>query len=125
MKSDCEITGATIVSTHGTFRGSIAIHDGHIVGLLAEPTGTAGHTIDATGLVALPGMVDQHVHFMDPGPTAREDFPHGSAAATRLRSTPTPSTSISTSSPTWIGAMPAGVPVAITSPGSSTMNCDR
>ena len=81
MKSDCEISGATIVSTHGTFRGSIAIHDGRIVGLLAEPTGTAVRTIDATGLVALPGMVDQHVHFMDPGPTEREDFPHGSAAA--------------------------------------------
>src|ERR687884_97323 len=81
MKSDCEITGATILSTHGTFRGSIAIHDGRIVGLLAEPTGAAVRTIDATGLVALPGMVDQHVHFMDPGPTEREDFPHGSAAA--------------------------------------------
>ena len=68
MKSDCEITGATIVSTQGTFRGSIAIHGDRIVGLLAEPTRMAVRTIDATGLVALPGMVDQHVHFMDPGP---------------------------------------------------------
>src|ERR671935_2950366 len=81
MKSDCEITGATIISTQGTFRGSIAIHGDRIVGLLAEPTGTAVRTIDATGLVAPPGLVDQHGHFMDPGPTEREDFPHGSAAA--------------------------------------------
>jgi len=29
----------------------------------------------------LPGMVDSHVHLMDPGDTTREDFPTGTAAA--------------------------------------------
>lgn len=36
---------------------------------------------DCTGLVALPGMVDCHVHFRDPGQTYKEDFQSGTAAA--------------------------------------------
>lgn len=31
----------------------------------------------------MPGMVDAHVHFMDPGDPSREDFPTGTAAAVR------------------------------------------
>src|SRR5918995_2927055 len=81
MKADCEIVGATIVTPQGRFRGTIAIDEGRIAGLLAEPPGSAAHRIDAEGLVALPGMVDQHVHFMDPGDNAREDFIRGSGAA--------------------------------------------
>ncbi len=78
---DCEIVGATIVTPQGRQQGVIAIREGRIVGLLDEPTGAAVRTIDADGLLAMPGMVDQHVHFMDPGDTSREDFPHGSGAA--------------------------------------------
>ncbi len=81
MQTTCEIVGATIVTPQGQQQGVLAIREGRIVGLLDEPTGSAARTIDATGLVALPGMVDQHVHFMDPGDTSREDFPHGSGAA--------------------------------------------
>lgn len=78
---DCEIVGATIVTSQGRQQAVIAIRDGRIVGLLDEPTGDAARTVDTTGLLAMPGMVDQHVHFMDPSDTSREDFPHGSGAA--------------------------------------------
>jgi dihydroorotase (multifunctional complex type) len=81
MKFDCEITNATIVGPRGRYRGTIAISDEKVAGILAEPSGNADRTIDAEGLVTLPGMVDQHVHFMDPGDTTREDFIHGSGAA--------------------------------------------
>jgi allantoinase len=37
--------------------------------------------IDAQGLFVLPGGIDPHVHFDDPGYTKREDFYHGSCAA--------------------------------------------
>ncbi len=37
--------------------------------------------IDATGLLILPGGIDTHVHFCDPGFTYREDFETGSKAA--------------------------------------------
>ena len=37
--------------------------------------------IDAEGCVVLPGLVDLHVHFRDPGQTDREDLASGAAAA--------------------------------------------
>jgi len=37
--------------------------------------------IDATGLVAAPGLVDMHVHLRDPGFPQKEDFHSGAAAA--------------------------------------------
>ena len=37
--------------------------------------------LDAQGLYVLPGGIDPHVHFDDPGYTHREDFYHGSCAA--------------------------------------------
>ena len=81
MKFDCEIANATLLEPKGRYRGTIAISGERVVGILEEPSGNAARTIDAEGLVALPGMVDQHVHFMDPGDTAREDFIRGSSAA--------------------------------------------
>lgn len=39
--------------------------------------------IDATGLVAAPGLVDTHVHFRDPGFTYKEDIFTGAAAAAK------------------------------------------
>ena len=36
---------------------------------------------DGRGLLLLPGVIDPHVHFDDPGYTTREDFPHGTRAA--------------------------------------------
>jgi dihydroorotase (multifunctional complex type) len=81
LRIDCEITNATIVDPRGRYQGTIAISGEKVGGVLSEPSGNAARTIDAEGLVALPGMVDQHVHFMDPGDTSREDFIRGSSAA--------------------------------------------
>lgn len=39
--------------------------------------------IDATGLVAAPGLVDVHVHFREPGFTHKEDITTGAKAAAR------------------------------------------
>lgn len=81
MRFDCEIANATLLEPKGRYRGTIAISGERVAGILEEPSGNAARTIDAEGLVALPGMVDQHVHFMDPGDNAREDFIRGSSAA--------------------------------------------
>jgi dihydroorotase (multifunctional complex type) len=81
VKFDYEIANATLVEPRGQYRGTIAISGERVAGILEEPSGNAARTIDAQGLVALPGMVDQHVHFMDPGDNAREDFIRGSSAA--------------------------------------------
>lgn len=37
--------------------------------------------IDASGMIAVPGLIDVHVHFRDPGFTYKEDLNTGSAAA--------------------------------------------
>lgn len=77
---DLAIRGATIVTPAGLLEGEIYVQAGRIAGIgkLGLP---AQEVVDAGGLVALPGMVDAHVHFMDPGATEREDFITGSSAA--------------------------------------------
>ncbi len=42
---------------------------------------TDNEVINANGLLIIPGGIDPHVHFDDPGYTDREDFYHGTAAA--------------------------------------------
>lgn len=77
---DLLVTGGTLVSSAGRRRANIAIEGGTIryVGGEQPP---AHQTVDAGGLLVLPGAVDTHVHLMDPGSTDREDFPTGTAAA--------------------------------------------
>ena len=43
--------------------------------------GKHDRVIDATGLTAMPGLFDMHVHFRDPGQTHKEDIKTGSKAA--------------------------------------------
>lgn len=61
---DVAVVGATLVDpAWGQFEATLAIRDGRIAGLL-EPASPvqARETIDAHGLVALPGVIDPHVH---------------------------------------------------------------
>ncbi|THE09663.1 amidohydrolase [Bacillus timonensis] len=78
---ELEILNATIVTSKQRYVGSISIANGKIAAISKSPLLNAKQYIDATDLVLVPGMVDQHVHFMDPGETDREDFIHGSMAA--------------------------------------------
>ena len=82
MEAELAIVGGTVVTGAGTARADVLVADGRIAAIL-PPGGDAVATgsIDADGLLVLPGMVDTHVHLMDPGPAEREDFPTGTAAA--------------------------------------------
>ena len=77
---DLTIRGATVVTPAGRFPADIHVRDGKIATLGTLDTSSA-QSVDAGGLLAIPGVVDSHVHFMDPGETEREDFVTGSAAA--------------------------------------------
>lgn len=77
---DLAIEGGTVVSPEGRRRAHVYIVDDQIAALSTERLG-ARERVDASGLLVLPGMVDAHVHFMDPGAPEREDFPTGSSAA--------------------------------------------
>ena len=64
------------------FSGDIAVTNGKIIKTGAlDPDDTSEEIYDATGLHALPGIIDAHAHFRDPGLTGKEDFESGSAAA--------------------------------------------
>ena len=58
----------------------LGIKDGIIFSIKKLPS-TADRTIDLDGKIVLPGLIDAHVHFRDPGLTDKEDFHTGSAAA--------------------------------------------
>jgi len=55
----------------------IAIEDGKIAGFSAGP---ARDELDARGLVVLPGVIDAHVHFNEPGRTEWEGWSTGTRA---------------------------------------------
>lgn len=59
----------------------LLLHDGLIVdtGRLTAPPGC--QVVDADGLIVLPGLVDMHVHFREPGAPTSETIATGSAAA--------------------------------------------
>ena len=80
---DFLVTNARLVTEREVLRGSLGVMDGRIEGLHPEsaPIPEAAEVLDAEGRYVLPGGIDDHVHFNDPGYTWREDFPHGSRAA--------------------------------------------
>lgn len=58
----------------------LGIEDGKILSIKKLPS-KADTTIDLQGKIVLPGLIDAHVHFRDPGLTHKEDFSTGSSAA--------------------------------------------
>jgi dihydroorotase (multifunctional complex type) len=77
---DLGVRGGRIVSPGEIIKGDLYVNDGKVIGF-GKLDVSPRETVDASGLLVLPGMIDAHVHFMDPGDTTREDFPTGSAAA--------------------------------------------
>ena len=61
--------------------GDIFAREGIIVSSLSAADKKAAQKIDASGLVACPGLVDIHVHFREPGQTHKETIATGSRAA--------------------------------------------
>jgi allantoinase len=76
---DLLFRGGTVIDSGGSAVGDLAIRDGKIVarGVCA---GSAKQTIDASGRYLVPGMIDAHVHFNEPGRTEWEGLATGSAA---------------------------------------------
>jgi dihydroorotase len=79
---DTLLSGGTVVSGKASFRADVAIKDGLIVAVgeqAAMPS--AIETVDVTGKHVIPGAIDAHVHFREPGYTHKEDWETGTAAA--------------------------------------------
>ena len=78
------IHNARIVNEGQTFCGAIVIENEVIAEVLKqgeEPSAPCDETIDAQGCYLLPGVIDDHVHFRDPGLTHKADMYTESMAA--------------------------------------------
>lgn len=78
------ITNAVIVNEGRRYDGSIVIEDGRIAEITEttiQPDPSVSETIDASGCLVLPGVIDSHVHFREPGLTDKADIASESRAA--------------------------------------------
>ncbi len=78
---DLIIRHGTIVNQDGIGEADIGVIDGRITALGDLSKRDAAKTIDATGLMILPGVIDSQVHFREPGMEHKEDLASGSRAA--------------------------------------------
>ena len=82
MTVDILIKNGTVFTPSGVLRCNIAVSEGKIVSLVSDSySPKADRIIDCTGKMVLPGIIDAHVHFRDPGYTHKEDYETGSRAA--------------------------------------------
>lgn len=64
------------------FDGNLVIEDGNIIDITQQqPEVSYDDVIDASGCYVLPGIIDDHVHFREPGLTAKADIESESRAA--------------------------------------------
>ncbi|CCI85057.1 dihydroorotase [Lactobacillus pasteurii DSM 23907 = CRBIP 24.76] len=90
------IKNGTIYNSGRLFKADLLIERGKIVAIGQDLT--AAKTIDASGKLVTPGLIDVHVHYRDPGQTYKEDILTGSKAAAH-------------GGFTTVGAMPNVIPV--------------
>ena len=78
------IHNATIINEGTRKQGSLVLANGNIAEILTDGrplSAPCDETIDATGCFLLPGVIDDHVHFRDPGLTHKADIFSESRAA--------------------------------------------
>lgn len=71
------INNATIVNEGHQHLGAVVIDGEYIIDVLGQPLTETEHfdnVVDATGLYLLPGVIDDHVHFREPGLTHKADI---------------------------------------------------
>src|SRR5436190_10962787 len=74
------VRGATVVDERGAMVADVRVTDGVVAEVGPELAGGGAGDLDARGLLALPGVVDAHVHLNDPGRAHWEGFATGTAA---------------------------------------------
>ena len=80
MGCDLVIDNATLVGSRWQRQANLYVKDGKVVAV-GQYECDSKERVDASGLFALPGAIDPHVHLMDPGYTHVEQFETGTGAA--------------------------------------------
>ena len=77
------ITNATIVNEGRRFFGAVVIQGDRIAEIVEGnyTPSSSDHVVDAAGCFVLPGVIDDHVHFREPGLTHKADIESESRAA--------------------------------------------
>ncbi len=78
---DLIVRNADIINHAGRGRGDIGIIGGKFAEFGDLSQASAADVFDATGLLAMPGVIDTQVHFREPGLEWKEDLETGSQAA--------------------------------------------
>ncbi|MCP4194067.1 MAG: dihydroorotase [Planctomycetaceae bacterium] len=77
------IKNATVVLPNEMAQVSVLMEGHQIARIDPAVQQTADQVIDATGLHLLPGVIDDQVHFREPGLTHKEDLSHATAACAK------------------------------------------
>ena len=78
------IQHGTLVNENNIFDGTIIVEDSKITKIVegdTVPNASFDEVIDASGCFVLPGLIDDHVHFREPGLTEKADIESESRAA--------------------------------------------
>lgn len=79
---DLILKGGTVVHETGRELADVAISGETISAIGAHNSlGDAAEVVDVSGQYVIPGAIDMHVHFREPGYTHKEDWETGTAAA--------------------------------------------
>ncbi|HWU50611.1 MAG TPA: dihydroorotase [Asticcacaulis sp.] len=78
---DLIIRNADIINHAGRGKGDIGIANGKFAAFGDLAQASAAEIFDASGLLAMPGVIDTQVHFREPGLEWKEDLETGSQAA--------------------------------------------
>lgn len=75
MSIDLRITGGVVMTPSGPTTADVLVADGRIAGIVGSDVAIdSARTVDATGRLVLPGMVDVHVHTREPGYEHKDDI---------------------------------------------------
>mgnify|MGYP001563000269 FL=1 len=77
------IRHATVVLPTGSQKMSVLVEGSKIAALDVALHTKADEVVDAAGLHLIPGVVDSHVHFREPGLTHKEDLHTASRACAK------------------------------------------
>jgi allantoinase len=72
------VRGGTVVNAEGSRLMDVSIADGRIAAIDRELAADGAAELDARGLLVLPGLIDVHLHFNEPGRTEWEGGATGS-----------------------------------------------
>ncbi|MEJ2435030.1 MAG: amidohydrolase family protein, partial [Pseudolabrys sp.] len=78
---DLILKGGTVVNQDGEAVRDLGIRPGRFAAIGDLARASAGELVDCRGLHLLPGVIDSHVHFREPGLTHKEDLESGSLGA--------------------------------------------